>query len=355
MAVANAYLSFAGGRLADVWMMLGDNAYPRGTNNQYTAGVFDTYPGILRNHVLWPTPGNHEFGASDSPTQTGPYYEAFSMPTTGEAGGWPSGSEAYYSFDYGNIHFVVLDSQDTIRDAPVDPTTNVCPGGQGGAMYQWLCTDLADTAADWVIAYWHHPPYTKGSHDSDNPGDSQGALFDMRERFVPVLEHFGVDLQLTGHSHSYERSVLIDGHYGTSDEFGPEHIVNGGDGDPIGDGTYFKPTLGPTPHEGAVYSVVGSSSFTSGGPLDHPVMAVSINDLGSMIIDVEGSVLDGYWIDDTGIVRDHFRIAKGIERIPALSPAALAGAATVLALSALAVLQRRRRRRGSLVESSSGK
>jgi hypothetical protein len=334
-AVANAYLSFAGSRLADVWMMLGDNAYPIGTDNQYTAGVFDTYPNILRNHVLWPSPGNHEFGASDSPTQTGPYYEAFSMPTAGEAGGWASGSEAYYSFDYGNVHFVVLDSHDTSRDAPADPTTNVCPGGQGGAMYQWLCTDLANTDKDWVIAYWHHPPYSKGSHDSDDPNDSAGILFEMRERFVPVLEHFGVDLQLTGHSHSYERSMLIDGHYGTSDEFGPQHVIDGGDGDPNGNGAYAKPTLGPAPHEGTVYSVVGSSSLTSGGTLDHPVMVVSINDLGSMVIDVEGSVLDGYWIDDTGAVRDHFRIAKGSAPVPALSPSALAAAAALLALSAL--------------------
>ena len=312
MAVANAYLSFAGSQLADVWMMLGDNAYSIGTNNEYTAGVFGTYPGILRNHILWPSPGNHEFGASDSPTQTGPYYEAFTMPMAGEAGGWPSGNEAYYSFDYDNVHFVALDSHDTSRAAPANPTTNVCPGGQGGAMYQWLCTDLANTDKDWVIVYWHHPPYTRGSHNSDNPDDSQGILFEMRGRFVPVLDHFGVDLQLTGHSHSYERSVLIDGHYGTSDEFGPQHTVDSGDGDPLGDGAYWKPTLGLGPHEGTVYSVVGSSSKTGGGLLNHPVMTVSINDLGSMVIDVDESTLDGYWIDDTGVVTDHFRIAKPV-------------------------------------------
>jgi len=122
-AVANAFLSQAG--YADLWLMLGDNAYDDGTDAQYTAAVFDVYPDILRDTPLWPVPGNHEFGASDSPTQTGPYYEAFTLPTQGEAGGLPSGTEAYYSFDYGNIHFVALDSQDTSRAAPVDPTLNV--------------------------------------------------------------------------------------------------------------------------------------------------------------------------------------------------------------------------------------
>jgi hypothetical protein len=340
MAVANAYLSFAGSQLADVWMMLGDNAYSIGTNNQYTAGVFGTYPHILRNHVLWPSPGNHEFGASDSPTQTGPYYEAFSMPTAGEAGGWPSGTEAYYAFDYGNVHFVALDSHDTSRAAPANPTTNVCPGGQGGAMYQWLCTDLANTDKDWVIVYWHHPPYTRGSHNSDDLDDSLGRLFEMRERFVPVLDHYGVDLQLTGHSHSYERSVLIDGHYGTSDEFGPQHTVDGGDGDPLGDGAYSKPTLGLGPHEGTVYSVVGSSSKTGGGLLNHPVMTVSINDLGSMVIDVDGSTLDGYWIDDTSVVADHFRIVKLPE--PGVALQLVAGGVGLVFLNKRRILENRR-------------
>ena len=135
--VTNAYLDFAGNLPARLWLMLGDNAYGIGTENEHTRGVFDAFPQVLRNTVLWPSPGNHEFGASDSPTQTGPYYEAFTLPTAGEAGGVMSGTEAYYSFDYGNVHFVALDSHDTDRSAPSSPTTNVCPGGQGGAMYQW--------------------------------------------------------------------------------------------------------------------------------------------------------------------------------------------------------------------------
>ena len=45
----------------------------------------------------------------------GSYYDSFTLPTGGEAGGLASGTEAYYSFDYANVHFVCLDSQDTDR------------------------------------------------------------------------------------------------------------------------------------------------------------------------------------------------------------------------------------------------
>ena len=343
-AVADAYLSFAGADTADAWLMLGDNAYNIGTDNQYSVGVFDTYPEILRNTVLWPAPGNHEFGVSDSPSQSGPYYDAFSMPTAGQAGGWPSGTEAYYSFDVGNVHFVSLDSHDTDRSAPANPTTNICPGGQGGAMYQWLCADLAVTDQDWVIAFWHHPPYSRGSHNSDVCAGLDVRMCEMRERFLPVLEHFGVDLTLTGHSHSYERSMLIDGHYGLSTTFGPEHIIDGGDGTPApgGGDPYWKPTLGMAPHEGSVHSVVGSSSKAHGGSLDHPVMAVSINDLGSLVVDVDGHHLDAYWIDDSGTTRDHYRISKGVAAVPSLSPWSLAATISAMLFSALLAIPGRK-------------
>ena len=66
-----------------------------------------------------------------------------------------------------------------------------------------------------MIAFCHHPPYTKGSHDSD----ADIELMEMRQNALPILEDAGVDLVLSGHSHSYERSFLIDGHYGTSSTF----------------------------------------------------------------------------------------------------------------------------------------
>jgi hypothetical protein len=295
-AVRDAYLAFAGAEPADVWLMLGDNAYSDGLDSEYTSAVFETYPQILRNTVVWPSPGNHEFGASDSPTQSGPYYEAFTLPTAAEAGGVPSGTEAYYSFDYGNVHLIALDSHDT--DRSVD-----------GAMYAWLEADLQANDRDFTIVYWHHPPYSKGSHDSDDPDEDR--LIDMRQNFVPLLEDYGVDLQLSGHSHSYERSMLIDGHYGPSSSFNSAHVVDAGDGDPLGDGSYRKDAVGPVPHLGAVYSVVGSSGNRSTGhPLDHPVMVRGIPYWGSLLIEIADGRLHAYWIDKDGLVEDEFAIDK---------------------------------------------
>ena len=57
-------------------------------------------------------------------------------------------------------------------------------------MAQWLKADLEKTSADWLVAYWHHPPYTKGSHDSDK----EQQLIEMREYIMPILESGGVDL-----------------------------------------------------------------------------------------------------------------------------------------------------------------
>ena len=311
-AVRNGYLAFAGSHPADLWLLLGDNAYNNGTDAEFTTGFFDVYPSVMRSTPMWAVPGNHEFGASDSPTQSGPYYDSLTLPRQGEAGGVPSGTEAYYSFDWGNIHFIALDSHDTDRSAPPSPATNVCPPAVGGAMYQWLCADLAATEQAFIIAFWHHPPYTKGSHDSDNAADSAGILKEMRERFLPVMDAYGVDLVLTGHSHSYERSILLHDHYGVSSTYSPAlHALDSGDGDPDGDGAYQKDALGPSPDSGSVYSVVGSSSQISGGSLNHPVMQVSLNILGSMLIDVTGNQLDASFLGVSGNVLDHFRIVKG--------------------------------------------
>ena len=178
----------------------------------------------------------------------------------------PSGSEAYYSFDWANVHFIALDSHDTDRSAPPNPREQLCPAGWAAPCTNGCARTSPRRTQDFIIAFWHHPPYTKGSHDSDDAIDSEGRMQQMRQRFLPVLDAYGVDLVLTGHSHSYERSLLLDDHYGLSSSYTPLlHAVDAGDGDPAGDGAYLKSVIGPSPDSGGVYSVVGSSSQISGG------------------------------------------------------------------------------------------
>ncbi len=294
-AVRDAYNAYTGSRHTDLWLMLGDNAYNDGTDSEYQAAVFDMYTKLLPKSVLWSTLGNHDGHSASSTNETGPYYDIFTLASQAEAGGVASGTEAYYSFDYGNIHFICLDSYDS-------DTSN------GGTMETWMVDDLTATTADWVIAFWHHPPYTKGSHDSD----SEGQLMAMRTNLLPELEDYGVDLVLSGHSHSYERSFLLDGHYGDSSTLTNQMILDGGDGIIGSDGEYFKPSSGLAPHEGAVFAVAGSSGKTSSAPLDHPVMVhVSLLSLGSLVLDINGNTLNGKFITNTGAIADDFTITKG--------------------------------------------
>ena len=297
LAVRDAFHTFNANRAVDLWLMLGDNAYPDGTDADYQKALFEVYPETLRTSPLWPALGNHDGHSANSITQSGTYYDIFTLPTRGQAGGVASGTEAYYSFDYANIHFVCLDSHDSDR-AP------------NGAMAQWLKADLAATTRDWIIAFFHHPPYSKGTHDSDR----EGRLVDMRQNFLPILEAGGVDVVLTGHSHVYERSFFVDGHYGKSADFDPAlHVKQPGNGRAEGDGVYRKPR-GRAPHAGEVSVVSGSAgsagSKTKPPALDHRAMCVSFNELGSVVLDIDGLRLDLTFINERAEKRDGFAIEK---------------------------------------------
>ena len=312
-SVRDSYAAFTGSRETDLWVMLGDNAYNSGLDSEYQAAVFDMYPELLRKSVLWPAYGNHDGAGSDSASNTGPYYDIFTLPKQGEAGGVASGTEAYYSFDYANVHFVALESFETNRAV-------------NGAMLSWLQQDLAANTQPWVIAFFHHPPYSKGSHDSDIDIE----LREMRQNAVPILERFGVDLVLAGHSHSYERSFLLDGHYGDSGTFSIAMKKDGGSGRQDGSGPYRKPTYGMAPREGAVYVVAGVSGKISGGTLNHPAMYTSQAVLGSVVLDVSANRIDATFIDSTGVTRDYFSVVKGSGGPPATPTGPFGGTAAAV-------------------------
>ncbi len=308
--VRNQFMSYNGNRPVNGWLLLGDNAYYFGSDSEYNAEFFAYYQNnVMKSAVLWPTPGNHDYINGTSTSTNIPYYSIFSTPDNAQAGGIASGTEAYYSFDYGNIHFISLDSYGTT--------------GANQKMYDtlspqalWLKQDLAANHKLWTIAYWHHPPYTMGSHNSDTESD----LVSIRQDFIRILERYNVDLIMCGHSHDYERSRLLHGHYGPEATFSATtHLIDSSSA--MYNGTtnscpYIKDTVNHK--SGTVYVVSGSSGQLGGQQTSFPHDAMFYSDAtngGSMILDVENNRLDLKWLCADGVIRDQFTMFKNVNHV----------------------------------------
>ncbi|SDC99580.1 purple acid phosphatase family protein [Niabella drilacis] len=305
----NSYLRFTGTNPAEIMLLLGDNAYSSGKDSEYSKNFFPAYEGtVLKNHVLFPAPGNHDYYSSSQASRDGAYYRNFTMPTAAECGGVASGTEAYYSYNWGNIHFLSLDSYGTETDQKLRLYDTL------GPQVTWIKKDLAANTRKWVIAYWHHPPYTMGSHNSDKEAE----LVHIRENFIRILERMGVDLVLCGHSHNYERSRLMHGHYGPENDFDPGiHALSASSGKYDGsENSDPYITASGKANKGTVYVVAGSAGASghiqSGYP--HNAMPYSMNDGGMLYLEVEGNRLDARFIRRDSVVADQFTIFKDVSK-----------------------------------------
>lgn len=301
-AARNGFLTYNANKHVDGWLWLGDNAYDGGFDSEYQNNVFSNnmYENELKRMVVWPATGNHDYNNHIPFSPSPAYFDIFTLPTAAEAGGVASGTEKYYSYNYGNVHFIVLDSYDVGRNTN-DP------------MALWLQNDLAANTLPWTIAYWHHPPYTKGSHNSDNSNFLDGELVDMRQNIIPILEAGGVDMVLNGHSHCYERSYLINGHYGYSNQLQPSMVLDNTSGNYPSSCPYKKNTTITKANKGTVYVVCGCSGKLSGtsSGWPHPVFYSYTNTvLGSMLIEINDNRLDAKFINSSGSVHDGFTITK---------------------------------------------
>ncbi len=283
------------GRMFDFILHVGDIAYMNGKDVEFQTRHFNMYQDSLRHRVCWTTLGNHEGYSCKSDKGIGPYYDAHVLPTKAEAGGIPSGTESYYSFDWGRVHFICLDSFDMSKktDAP---------------MALWLKKDLEktkkDSKSDWIIAFFHHPAYTMGSHN----GVTEKEVIEMRRFIMPILEAGGVDTVFAGHSHTYERTMLIKGAYDTNYTVSYK-IVDDGDGNPDGDGAYIK-SAGINRDEGHIHIVTGHAGTTLGRRGTLPYAKHTYIGYGSVIVDIIDNRLTVTMVDSYGSLRDRFCIEK---------------------------------------------
>lgn len=358
-------LEQAGNEGVDMLLLLGDNAYLEGTDAEWQGAFFDVYPDIIRSTATWTTIGNHEMGVapldvcllaelpecdkgpvvmpfggvsessdpasydSDGKGPDGggpPYLDIFSLPSKGEAGGVASGTEQYYAFDHGNVHVVSLDSQLSNRDP-----------AQRAAMRDWLVDDLSHNTQDWTIVIFHHPPYSKGENHDSNLEQPE---IDMRQTFAPVFEDYGVDVVYSGHAHSYERSWYLHGHHGLSETFdASQHAELNTAGEPSlgqGEEVYRQLSPGSGSDDKAVYTVAGSAGkaddenpcpegrafgCTPKNWLMHPAHRTfdastpgarphGLARKGSVVLDATATTLTSRFVDEHGVVLDHFTIAR---------------------------------------------
>ncbi|UCE74107.1 MAG: metallophosphoesterase, partial [Methanomassiliicoccales archaeon] len=116
--------------------------------------------------------GNHEDDSTDDPWDN--YLNTFAFP----------GNEMYFSFDYGNAHFIVLNTEDT----------------NNASQLSWLESDLQNASSEWIFVNFHRPPYSSGGHGSE---------LEARTNFVPLFRDYGVDMVFTGHNHFYQRTYPL--------------------------------------------------------------------------------------------------------------------------------------------------
>jgi 3',5'-cyclic AMP phosphodiesterase CpdA len=311
--VRDHIVKYLGDNYLNAWLLMGDNAYTSGSDAEFQAKFFNIYQdAMLKRFPIFPVPGNHDYRDLQTVDITNrfrmAYYQNFTVPTNGEAGGVPSNTQSYYSYDIGNVHFLALDSY-----GPDSKGKHIYD--EMGEQAQWVKKDLeANTNKKWIIAYFHHPPYTMGSHNSD----TESLLVKIREHFIKILEDNGVDLILCGHSHVYERSKLMKGYYGKEADF-DSLKYNLSNSSALYDGSknsapYLK---SKTNTNGTVYVVSGSAGAQGGHQpgWPHKAMYYSNNDIGgAVVLEIQGNQLQLKWICADGKIGDHFTMMKDVSK-----------------------------------------
>ena len=190
-------------------------------------------------------------------------------------------SKQFYSFNYQNVHFVVMSTELTHT--------------AGSEQYNFVNSDLSNAAADpnidWIVVLYHKLAYT-----SPAVVHSGSAL--LRDTYHPLFDRYGVDIVLQAHNHNYERSYPIK--YNSNNPSSP--II----ADPSTN-NYNDP-------QGQIFATVGTGgisrySFTE----KYPYMVFQQTSYyGILNIDITegGTKLTARFYSNDGIIRDQFSIAK---------------------------------------------
>ena len=151
-----------------------------GSNEDQWQAYFDQSQAVYNKSVLAGATGNHDAGSNSGSANKYQYRFNYDMPTDS-----PKATGMYYSFDYANAHFTVLNSQ-ALNDS---------------AQMEWLKYDVVKNARKWNVILLHNALYTNASH---------WAEYDVRNAFASTInDTLGVDVVFGGHDHIYNHTYPI--------------------------------------------------------------------------------------------------------------------------------------------------
>ncbi len=154
--------------------LLGGDLVNDGNSSDEWEQFFAAASPIFKQIPLLPAPGNHD----DTPL----FWNFFALPENGPEGF----KEEFYSFDYGNCHIAVLNSNKMGASKPYYNT-----------LKNWLQEDFDNSNQRWKFLMFHYPPY---------PVVYDGHSYNLEANWVPLFEQCGVDIVFVGHQHVYMRT-----------------------------------------------------------------------------------------------------------------------------------------------------
>lgn len=173
---------------------------------------FDAAKDVIDKIPEMAVQGNHETYDSGDYSSTKPFYfvNQFKLPQNG-----PDGYKGQvYSYNYGNAHFAVLDSQED-EEAPGNDKFLQ-------AQADWLDKDLSSSKAEWKFVFFHKTPYYNKATRTNEA---------IKKIFDPVIEKHHVDVVFNGHDHGVSRTYAINnGKYYTDFSKGTVYYVTGRSG-----------------------------------------------------------------------------------------------------------------------------